>query len=148
MQFRRGCKLGEVAMSREVRKRRDEYLLTSLDPNFLLGDSTRGIRFFLEYEKPEERHRRRSRNYGGCQQGCGRFWYPRPVGPALPPKRHTRTIVGRSSSAVEHEFAEARIAWKRYRSTRERDAVYDYLRLIINVSQGGRGETEKAIMCS
>jgi hypothetical protein len=36
--------------TREVRKRRDEYLLASLDPNFLLGDSTRGIRFFLEYE--------------------------------------------------------------------------------------------------
>jgi hypothetical protein len=54
MQFRQG----EVAMStREVRKRRDEYLLASLDPNFLLGDSTRGIRFFLEYEKPEERLR-------------------------------------------------------------------------------------------
>jgi hypothetical protein len=68
--------------------------------------------------------------------------------PRITPERHTRTIVGRSSSAVEHEFAEARIAWKRYRSTRERDAVYDYLRLIINVSQGGRGETEKAIMCS
>jgi hypothetical protein len=43
--------------TREVRKRRDEYLLASLDPNFLLGDSTRGIRFFLEYEKPEERLR-------------------------------------------------------------------------------------------
>ncbi len=41
--------------TRETRKRRDDYLLASLDPNFLLGDSTRGIRFFLEYEKPEER---------------------------------------------------------------------------------------------
>lgn len=37
------------------REQRDECLLASLDPNFLLGDSTRGIRFFLEYEKPEER---------------------------------------------------------------------------------------------
>ncbi len=41
--------------TRAVRKRRDKYLLASLDPNFLLGDSTRGIRFFLEYERPEER---------------------------------------------------------------------------------------------
>lgn len=41
--------------TRGIHKRRNEYLLASLDPHFLLGDSTRGIRFFLEYEKPEER---------------------------------------------------------------------------------------------
>ncbi len=41
--------------SQETFKRGDEHLLASLDPNFLMGDSTRGIRFFLEYEKPEER---------------------------------------------------------------------------------------------
>ena len=47
--------MGKAGMTtRGVRKRRDEYLLASLDPNFLLGNSTRGIRFFLEYEKPEE----------------------------------------------------------------------------------------------
>ncbi len=55
-QFRLSTTTGEAAMTtRDGRKRRDEYLLASLDPNFLLGDSTRGIRFFLEYEKPEER---------------------------------------------------------------------------------------------
>jgi uncharacterized protein (TIGR00730 family) len=37
--------------------RADAYRLASLDPDFLSGDSTRGIRFFLEYEKPEERLR-------------------------------------------------------------------------------------------
>ncbi len=48
--------MGKVARAtRGIRKRRNEYLLASMDPEFLLGDSTRGIRFFLEYEKPEER---------------------------------------------------------------------------------------------
>ncbi len=54
--FPLGVTMGKAGMpTRRVRKRRDEYLLASLDSNFLLGDSTRGIRFFLEYEKPEER---------------------------------------------------------------------------------------------
>jgi uncharacterized protein (TIGR00730 family) len=44
-----------VAMpSIEFACRTDAYRLASLDPDFLSGDSTRGIRFFLEYEKPEE----------------------------------------------------------------------------------------------
>ncbi len=41
--------------ARAPHKRGDEHLLASLDPNFLMGDSTRGIWFYLEYEKPEER---------------------------------------------------------------------------------------------
>ena len=41
----------------DPQNRADTYRLASLDPNFLSGDSTRGIRFFLEYEKPEERLR-------------------------------------------------------------------------------------------
>jgi uncharacterized protein (TIGR00730 family) len=35
----------------------DSYQLASLDSDFLSGDSTRGIRFYLEYEKPEQRLR-------------------------------------------------------------------------------------------
>jgi uncharacterized protein (TIGR00730 family) len=42
-------------MTEDSQARSDAYRLASLDPNFLSGDSTRGIRFFLEYEKPEER---------------------------------------------------------------------------------------------
>ncbi len=41
--------------ARAPHKRGDEHLLASLDPNFLMGDSTRGIRFYVEYERPEER---------------------------------------------------------------------------------------------
>lgn len=33
------------------------YRLAALDPDFLLGDSTRGVRFMLEYQKAEERLR-------------------------------------------------------------------------------------------
>lgn len=33
------------------------YILPALDQEFLLGDSTRGVRFLLEYEKAEERLR-------------------------------------------------------------------------------------------
>ncbi len=43
--------------SMDLRPRTGAYRLASLDPDFLSGDSTRGIRFFLEYEKPEERLR-------------------------------------------------------------------------------------------
>ncbi len=47
--------MGQGMTTRKMQNRRDEYLLAALDPDFLLSDSTRGIRFFLEYEKPEER---------------------------------------------------------------------------------------------
>jgi hypothetical protein len=33
------------------------YRLAALDPDFLLGDSTRGVRLHLEYEKAEGRLR-------------------------------------------------------------------------------------------
>jgi hypothetical protein len=33
------------------------YRLAALDPDFLLGDSMRGVRLQLEYEKAEERLR-------------------------------------------------------------------------------------------
>jgi hypothetical protein len=33
------------------------YRLAALDPEFLLGDSMRGVRLQLEYEKAEERLR-------------------------------------------------------------------------------------------
>jgi uncharacterized protein (TIGR00730 family) len=44
--------------SMDLRPQTDAYRLASLDPDFLSGDSTRGIRFFLEYEKPEEHLRK------------------------------------------------------------------------------------------
>ena len=44
--------------SMDLRPQTDAYRLASLDPDFLSGDSTRGIRFLLEYEKPEEHLRK------------------------------------------------------------------------------------------
>ena len=38
-------------------KNSSAYRLAALDPDFLLGDSTRGVRLQLEYEKAEERLR-------------------------------------------------------------------------------------------
>jgi hypothetical protein len=52
--------------------------------------------------------------------------------PRIAPDKHIRTIVGPSSLSVEDELAQAKIAWKRYQSTRERDAIYDYLRAVFN----------------
>ncbi len=49
------------------------------------------------------------------------------------PETRTRTIVGPFSSTVEDELLQAKIAWKTYQSTRERDAVYDYLRAIFKI---------------
>jgi uncharacterized protein (TIGR00730 family) len=40
-----------------AQKASSAYRLAALDPDFLLGDSTRGLRFMLEYQKAEERLR-------------------------------------------------------------------------------------------
>lgn len=44
--------------SMDLRPQTDAYQLASLDPDFLSGNSTRGIRLFLEYEKTEEHLRK------------------------------------------------------------------------------------------
>ncbi|HUI95845.1 MAG TPA: TIGR00730 family Rossman fold protein [Xanthobacteraceae bacterium] len=41
----------------ELQKRASAYRLAELDPDFLLGESMRGVRFFLEFAKAEERLR-------------------------------------------------------------------------------------------
>jgi len=43
--------------------------------------------------------------------------------PRIVAERHIRTIVNPSSSAIDDELAQARIAWREYQSTRKRDAV-------------------------
>ena len=48
----------------------------------------------------------------------------------IAPEKHMRTIVGPPISRIGDELAPARIAWKRYQSTRRRDAIYDYLRAV------------------
>jgi hypothetical protein len=35
--------------------------------------------------------------------------------------------------SIERQFAQARKAWVRYRSTRQRDAVYDYLSVVFDI---------------
>jgi len=61
--------------------------------------------------------------------------------PRIAPDRHIRTIVGPSSLSVEDELAQAKIAWKRYQSTRERDAIYDYLRAVFKIVRRWRKES-------
>jgi hypothetical protein len=51
----------------------------------------------------------------------------------IAPETHIRRIGGPHSSAVEHELLHARIAWKKYQSTRRRDAIYDYLRAVFKI---------------
>ncbi len=51
----------------------------------------------------------------------------------IAPETRFRRLGGSHSSAVEHELLQARIAWKRYQSTRKRDAVYDYLRAVFKI---------------
>jgi hypothetical protein len=60
--------------------------------------------------------------------------------PRIAAERHIRTIVNPSSSAIDDELAEARIAWKRYQSTRKRDAIYDYLGAVFKIVRGWRKE--------
>jgi len=54
----------------------------------------------------------------------------------IAPETRIRRIVGPSSLSVEDELAQARIAWKRYQSTRKRDAIYDYLRAVFKIVRG------------
>jgi hypothetical protein len=58
----------------------------------------------------------------------------------IAPETHIRRIGGPHSSAVEHELAQARIAWKRYQSTHRRDAIYDYLMAVFKIVRRWRKE--------
>lgn len=56
------------------------YLLPALDPEFLLGDSMRGVRFLMEYAKAEEHLRRHRVNstivvFGSARVAPGSVWY-------------------------------------------------------------------------
>eukprot|EP01036_Dinobryon_divergens_P001564 gene1564-2047_t len=42
-----------------AQKTSPSYRLAALDPDFILGDSTRGVRFMLEYQKAEDHLRAR-----------------------------------------------------------------------------------------
>jgi hypothetical protein len=63
-----------------------------------------------------------------------------PFSQVHPPETRTRTIVSPYSSAVEDELAQARIARKKYQSTRKRDAVYEYLRAVFKIVRRWRKE--------
>ncbi len=56
------------------------------------------------------------------------------------PETRTRTVVGPYSATVHDELLQAKIAWKIYQSTRERGAVYDYLRAVFKVVRRWRKE--------
>ena len=58
----------------------------------------------------------------------------------IAPETHIRRIGGPHSSAVGDELAQARIAWKKYQSTRKRDAVYGYLRPVFKIVRLWRKE--------
>jgi hypothetical protein len=58
----------------------------------------------------------------------------------IAPETHIRRIGGPSSSAIDDELAEARMAWKKYQSTRRRDAIYDYLRAVFKIVRRWRKE--------
>jgi uncharacterized protein (TIGR00730 family) len=49
--------MADESRSNEAQKASTAYRLPALDPDFLLGDSMRGVRFLLEYSKAEERLR-------------------------------------------------------------------------------------------
>lgn len=49
--------MSEDPPDNSAQKASTAYRLAALDPDFLLGDSTRGVRFMLEYQKAEERLR-------------------------------------------------------------------------------------------
>ncbi len=75
------------------------------------------------------------------------FSQVRPEAIAVSPVRYLRIaetrirrIGGPSSSSVEDELAQAKIAWKKYQSTRKRDAVYDYLRAVFKIVRRWRKE--------
>ncbi len=46
---------------------------------------------------------------------------------SIPPRRRIPCSVSTGSSVVQDDLDKARRAWKRYQSTRRRDAIYDYL---------------------
>jgi hypothetical protein len=58
----------------------------------------------------------------------------------IAPKARIRRIAGPHSSSVEHDLAQARIAWKSYQSTRQRDAIYDYLTAVFKIVRRWRKE--------
>ena len=49
------------------------------------------------------------------------------------PGTQIRRIAGTSNSAVEDELAHARMAWREFQSTRERDAIYQYLTTVFEI---------------
>ncbi len=55
----------------------------------------------------------------------------------IAPAKHIG-IAGTFSSAVKSDLTKARIAWVRYQSTRQRDAVYEYLSVIFDIVQRWR----------
>jgi hypothetical protein len=59
----------------------------------------------------------------------------------IAPETHMRRIGGPHSSAVEDELLQARIAWKKYQSTRKRDAVYGYLGAVFKIVRRWRKES-------
>jgi hypothetical protein len=51
----------------------------------------------------------------------------------LPETQIIRRIAGTSNSAAEDELAHARMAWVEFQSTRERDAIYQYLTTVFEI---------------
>ena len=49
------------------------------------------------------------------------------------PETQIRRIAGTSNSAAEDELAHARMAWVEFQSTRERDAIYQYLITVFEI---------------
>ena len=58
----------------------------------------------------------------------------RAVAHRIAPERKIQ-VVGTSRSAVSDELEHGRRAWVRYQSTRQRDAVYDYLNAVFEIVQ-------------
>jgi hypothetical protein len=49
------------------------------------------------------------------------------------PETQIRRIAVASNTAVEDELAHARMAWREFQSTRERDAIYQYLTAVFEI---------------
>jgi len=49
----------DIMPDSQAQKNSPSYRLAALDPDFILGDSTRGVRFMLEYQKAEDHLRAR-----------------------------------------------------------------------------------------
>jgi len=71
---------------------------------------------------------------------------PRTIVPSQSASRHiapesqNRVIGATFSSAVEDELAHARMAWREFQSTRERDAVYAFLSAVLEIVQRWKKE--------